>query len=165
MSKLSKAAPVIACVVTFLLVDTSGHADSLSTIRSTIAALYHKEDVAADAKDPFGALACYDPNVQIFDKSGNQLGYSDQLQALQTSFQVAKSIHLQTSIVKFAIKGDDAVVTVKQVLATVIIFPNSKKTLHITGTTTSRHLWTKSVDGWSITQARLLGRTFKMGKK
>jgi len=164
MPKLTKSSIILVCLVVCLL-DIPAHADSPAAVRATISGLYHKEDVAADAKDPFGALACYDPNVQIFDKSGNQIGYSDQLQALQTSFQVAKSIHLQTGIVKFAMKGDDAVVTVKQVLSTVIIFPNSKKTLHITGTTTSRHLWSKDVDGWSITQARLLGRTFKLGKK
>jgi len=159
---MSRSIYALAVVLAFA---TPIQADSPSTIRTTLAALYHKEDLAADAKDAFGALACYDPNVQIFDKAGNQTGYNDQLQAMQTSFQVAKSIHLKTSIVKFAMKGDDAVVTAKQVLDTVILFPHSKKTLHITGTTLSRHYWTKSVDGWTIQQARLLGRTFKIDKR
>lgn len=140
-------------------------ADSPSTTRAAIAALYHKEDLAADRKDAFGALACYDPDVQIFDTHGEQSGYSDQLSAMQTSFKVAKSIHLRTSIVKFSTKGDEAFVVAKQILSTAIVFPSSKKTLHITGITTSRHYWAKGPDGWTIRQARVLGRTFKMGKK
>ena len=140
------------------------HADSPSTVRANLAALYHKEDVAADHKDSFGALSCYDPNVQIFDKNGNQSGYNDQLEALDTSFKVAKSIHLQTSIIKFSMKGNDAVVVTKQVLDTVIMFPGGKKTIRIIGTTISRHLWSKGMDDWTIQQARILSRAFKIRK-
>src|SRR3569833_3492849 len=99
---MSRSIYALAVVLAFA---TPIQADSPSTIRPTLAALYHKEDLAADAKDAFGALACYDPNVQIFDKAGNQTGYNDQLQAMQTSFQVVLLFFLLLLFVLFVLLG------------------------------------------------------------
>ena len=124
-------------------------ADTAAQARQAIQAAYDREDAAVRRKDVQGVLVNCAPNFQFITQSGMRGSLADARQGLANQFQTPSSFAAKTTIQKFTLQGNKAVVTVQETqLRTVVPKAKHAHPHKIVTLSTDEDTWVKHGNRW-----------------
>ena len=108
-----------------IIVPFAARADAAPQARGAIQAAYDREDAAVRRKDVRGVLVNCAPNFQFITQNGTRGNLADARQGLVSQFQTPSSFVAKTTIQKFTLQGNKAVVTVQEYQSRTVV-PKAK---------------------------------------
>lgn len=137
----------------------AAHASSSpAQVKSTIQALYDKENAAATNKDADGMLADVDHGFVGVDEKGNRITYADLVTNTQQLLQMASSISANTVVRSCKVSGNKAVLGVNDTIR-IVVSAGDQGSTTMEDDDTSTDTWTKTPAGWRLTASRTLSHS------
>jgi hypothetical protein len=152
-------------VLAALTVGYAAHADAASDARKTITALYMKRDAAEQKKDIQGSLSALAPNFVFITKDGQKGDAKLLKRRISPVFALMQNVKAKSQIQKFAVKGKNATLTVKQHIEMLIVNTQSQAPQKFAADETSEDLWTRGASGWLQTRMKTITETAALDGK
>lgn len=117
---------------------------------------YKQQDAAFGRKDIEGFFAHYTSDFVDVNDKGQTADYAKVRETLMALFAVTRSVTVDSSIQDFVLKGDSAVVTVKEHGIWVMEDPLTHQTSQSEHNDTEEDVWIRTPRGWLIKSSRSL---------
>ena len=130
--------------------------DAAAEARKQIQAAYNREIAAAARKDASGVLANVTADYKSISANGQTVTADTLRQRLPIIFASAVSVKGTSTITKFALKGNQADVQVKEHGIIVLMNRQTKKRSKLEIHDLSRTLWVKTPSGWKKKLSRTI---------
>ncbi|HZO87155.1 MAG TPA: nuclear transport factor 2 family protein [Chthonomonadaceae bacterium] len=139
-------------------------ADATADARKAIQTAYNQANAAMARKDVNGGLAHFAPDFEAVTRNGKKIMLPQIRQQLQ-QITMMQSIRAKSTIQKFRLKGNQAVVTVKEHADLTGVNPQNKQKLTMSIDSVSEDTWVKSGKGWLQKRSKSLRETAKINGK
>ncbi len=144
---------LLLAVVTFAPL---AHADAASDARKAIQTAYDRENAAAARKDVNGMFANETSDFEDITKEGRKVNLTEMRAQLGRVMAGIQSIKATTTIQKFSLKGQQAIVVAKGHAEMTGVNPNNHSTVKAIIENTSEDLWVKTKRGWLQKRSKTL---------
>ena len=150
------AIPECALLLALALMPTPLNADATAEARKQIQAAYGRENAATARKDTSGVVANMSPDYVTSDVRGQTATVELIRQTLPKIFASTLSLKAKTVITKFALKGNEADVTVKEHADITLFNQKTGKSSRLVVDETAQTTWVKTASGWKKKRNRTL---------
>src|SRR2546421_7925540 len=152
-----RIATTLACLALAVCIANSmAKADATAEARKQIQAAYGRENAATARKDTSGVVANMSPDYVTSDVHGQTATVELIRQTLPKIFASTLSLKAKTVITKFALKGNEADVTVKEHADISLFNRKTLKPSKLVLDETTQTTWVKTPSGWRKKRSRTL---------
>jgi ketosteroid isomerase-like protein len=149
---LSLRTPPLCAVIPLLVVVSLGaKADATADARKSIQALYDRESASAEKKDAAGTVGQITPDYVGIGKGGSRSDAAQLRKDVQMLLTMFKTLKVNQNVQSLALKGNQAVVTMKAHIVGIMVDPSSRKTHQMVMDSVSEDTWVRSgAKGWLL---------------
>ena len=124
-------------------------------VKASLQSLYDRENAAAAEKNVQGTLAYVDPAFRGLDTRGKSMTYDDLVQNATQVYNMAKSIHAETSVGDCKVTAGKATVVTTDTITITVTGPDAQDMV-LVDSSTSNDTWTKTKSGWRMTYSHVV---------
>jgi ketosteroid isomerase-like protein len=138
----------IIAVALLALPALAARADSAADAKKAIQAQYNKCNAAAARKDSKGVTSVYTKDRVAVTSKGVTSSVSDETAQMEQIFQAATSVAVSTTITGISVKGNTAIVNVKEHGKIVLLNPKTMANSNMVEDAISIDTWVKTGGTW-----------------